>query len=264
MSSTDPKLNLGGGATSQGQISAIYDTLIRTAPDGTITPRLAESVTPSEDFTTWTIELRPDLVFTDDTPLDAEAVKFNWDRHTDPAVASQCFPTAATIASSTVEGPTTLVVELVEPNSQFPFLLEGCLGFIASPAALEQHGEAYGTSAESTVGAGPFMLESFNPGVDNTMVKNPNFWDAPRPYLDRIEIVGVPSDTQSAAQALITDQADMISFGIADTGDGDGRGGRLRATPGRVLRRTGLGIQPASAAVRRCASPPGVRAGTRP
>ncbi len=58
------------------------------------------------------------------------------------------------------------------------------------------------------------MLEEFTPTTSQTLVRNPNYWDAPRPYLDTVKIIGVPSDPGSAAQGLITDQAQMISFGV--------------------------------------------------
>ena len=44
-------------------------------------PYLAESVTSNEDATEWTVTLRPDLVFHDGNPLDAEAVKASMDRY---------------------------------------------------------------------------------------------------------------------------------------------------------------------------------------
>jgi peptide/nickel transport system substrate-binding protein len=213
MASLDPKMNDPGGVCCDaGQIYGVYDSLIRVAADGTITPRLAQSVTPNEDFTTWTIELRPDLHFTDDTPLDATAVQVNMERHKDPNVGSRCIVQASQIASTTVESPTTLSVKLAGPNSQFPILLQGCLGLIASPTALEKYGDQYGSTPDKTVGAGPFTVETFNASSDSVLVRNPDFWDAPRPYLDRIRIVSAAANPQAAADALQSDQAQLATF----------------------------------------------------
>ena len=55
---------------------------------GEVQPILAESLQPNADFTVWTLVLRPDLVFSDGSPLDAAAVKANWERIDDPAHSS--------------------------------------------------------------------------------------------------------------------------------------------------------------------------------
>ena len=38
---------------------------------------LAESITPNDDYTQWTIKVRPGITFTDGTPLNAAAVIYN-------------------------------------------------------------------------------------------------------------------------------------------------------------------------------------------
>ena len=58
----------------------VYGSLTAATPDGEWVPYLAESVTPNDDATEWTVTLRPDLVFHDGNPLDAEALKASMDR----------------------------------------------------------------------------------------------------------------------------------------------------------------------------------------
>lgn len=213
MTSTDPKQTVTvSGTTGTGQAAYIYDTLVRVASDGTVTPRLATAIEPNDDFSQWTLTLREDLTFTDGTPLDAEAVKFNWERHQVPEEASQCILQASQLAELAVASPTELDITLVGPNSQFPFQLQGCLGLIASPAAIDEFGAEYGTAADKTVGAGPFKLQSFAATQEYTLERNPDFWDAPRPYLDTVHVVGVPGDQTVQAQAFLTEEADMAFF----------------------------------------------------
>jgi len=79
--------NAGGWCLPEAQLAisgiqvarAIYDTL--TAPDehAVYQPYLAESVTPNDDFTQWTIVLRDGVTFHDGSPLDATVVKNNID-----------------------------------------------------------------------------------------------------------------------------------------------------------------------------------------
>jgi peptide/nickel transport system substrate-binding protein len=59
----------------------VYDGLVRYKP-GTleVEPALATDWEISEDGLTYTFQLRDGVTFHDDTPFDAEAVKFNFDR----------------------------------------------------------------------------------------------------------------------------------------------------------------------------------------
>ncbi|WP_235015167.1 ABC transporter substrate-binding protein, partial [Parafrankia sp. Ea1.12] len=69
---------------------------------GEIRYQMAESFTTTDNGRTFTLKLRPGLVFSDGTPLNAEAVKFNWDRLKDPASASPSAAEAAMVASTEV------------------------------------------------------------------------------------------------------------------------------------------------------------------
>ena len=60
--------------------NAAFDTLAAIGADGAAVPYLAESIEPVDgDLTLWRMRLRPGIVFHDGTPLDAAAVKTNFD-----------------------------------------------------------------------------------------------------------------------------------------------------------------------------------------
>jgi peptide/nickel transport system substrate-binding protein len=52
----------------------IYDTFTESLAEGGYGPYLAESLEPNEDFTVWTMTLRPDVTFHNGTPLTAQLV----------------------------------------------------------------------------------------------------------------------------------------------------------------------------------------------
>ena len=71
----DPVVSNGGGTTGQTELTAIYDTLMRYNPEKKVfEPQLAESLTANADSTEWTLKLRANTKFTDNTDLNAEAV----------------------------------------------------------------------------------------------------------------------------------------------------------------------------------------------
>jgi peptide/nickel transport system substrate-binding protein len=207
--SFDP-ISVGVGGITQSSIQlAIYDDLIHVASDGTITPDLALSVT-SPDSLTWTITLRPNLVFSDGTPLDAQALIFNFQRD---AIGPPGNADAKNIVSMVATSSTVMTLTLNAPESTFPFSLQDSLGAIASPTAVRVEA---GTYATRPVGAGPFMLQSSVPGASYTLVKNPKYFGAPTlPYLNSITISIIPDPT-SAYNAFSTGTGDIIYFPTPD------------------------------------------------
>ncbi len=69
-----------GFSTTQGTFDTtgilyartVFDPLAIIGADGTVQPYLAESITPNADYTVWTVTMRPNLVFHNGTPCDAD------------------------------------------------------------------------------------------------------------------------------------------------------------------------------------------------
>lgn len=165
--------------------NALYGTLLTNDADTTeIRPSMAESLETADGGATFTLTLREGLTFSDGSPLDAEAVKANWDRHKDPAVASQSLGEASQVAATEVTGPTTLSITLTAPNASFAQLVTvSGLNWIAAPAALQLGQAAYD---EAPVGAGPFTLTEWSRQDAIRLARNDSYWDAPKPYLDEL------------------------------------------------------------------------------
>lgn len=83
-------LDLHGGSSRYDLVPAaqIYDTYLFLNEAGEFLPWLAKSVTYNDNLTEYTIRLRPGITFHDGTPLNAEAVKFNFDRIVAPETRS--------------------------------------------------------------------------------------------------------------------------------------------------------------------------------
>lgn len=198
----------------------VYGALVVANPDTfEVDPMMAESLT-TEDGTLWTLKLREGVTFSDGTPYDAEAVKYNWDRHADPEVASRSASVAALIAEMEVVDPLTLEITLKDSNFQFDrSVAQNAHNFIASPAALEA-----GTIAESPVGAGPFLLEEWQRDDHMTFVRNPDYWDAPRPYIDELTLRPVLDDSQRLNTASSGQAVGMVIQSHAGAARGEEMG----------------------------------------
>jgi peptide/nickel transport system substrate-binding protein len=210
----DPTLATGSAVVDTSRMFAEYDSLIyQDPPTGNVVPEVAESFT-TPDAKTWTLKLRSGVKFTDGTTYDANAVKFNWDRHADPANHSTWLPTMKTLTYQVVD-PLTVRITLNAPNGQFPRIVSRQLSFIASPTAIDKAGSqaAYNTNP---VGAGPFMLKSWTRDSQMVLVRNPNYWNAPRPYLDQITFKVVVDEAQRKS-TMQSSGADVAVSGVTQT-----------------------------------------------
>jgi peptide/nickel transport system substrate-binding protein len=164
-------------------VEAVYDTLtVPTNDPNVYAPYLAKSVTPNDDYTQWTIEMRDGITFQDGTPLDAAAVKKNIDAWTQGVLLGFVFKN---IASTAVQGNSVIVTTKV-PWVAFPAYLwtTGRAG-IAAPAQLDSP-----DCDTKMIGTGPFKLDSFDPTTGNVSVsKNPTYWRKGLPYLDGINFI---------------------------------------------------------------------------
>lgn len=174
------------------RMAAIYDVLFWSdAKTGEVQPQLGESLEPNDDGSEWTLTLNPGITFSDGTPLDAEAVAFNYERIQDPATAS---PLAALIEGATFEAidETALAITLPEANLQFDKVLATSLTHIASPTAIEEDADF----ANNPVGAGPFVLDEWVRDDHMTLVRNDDYFKEGEPYLDSITFTPMKDPTQ--------------------------------------------------------------------
>ncbi len=66
-----------GPADANNYVRVVYDALVRFSPDGSeVIPHIAEGWESSEDFTTWTINLREGMKWSDGEPFTADAIMF--------------------------------------------------------------------------------------------------------------------------------------------------------------------------------------------
>ncbi len=181
--------------------AAVYDTLTIENAKGEIVPYLAKSVTPNDDFTAWTIALRPGVTFHDGTPLDAEAVKLNLDSYRGAPGAPNSGPLFAIyfdfIADVEVVDPETVRVTLDTPVVDFPAYLfsTGRLGILA-PAQLNAGEDC----ATRLIGTGPFELAEYEQNEKTVVTKNPDYWQRGYPKADQITFVPVPEGESRVVQ----------------------------------------------------------------
>jgi peptide/nickel transport system substrate-binding protein len=191
-----------------GQAFALYDVLFYQDPTTLkLIPRLGLSLTTADGGTTWVLKLRPNVKFSDGTPLDADAVKFTWARIADPANKAVAQSAAAGIATMDVVDPLTLKTTLKTPDAVFDRRVAEQLAYIGSPTAFRTMGAA--AFNLKPVGAGPFLLQSWVRDSQYTFVRNPEYWQKGRPYLDQV-IFKVITDEPSAYNSFKAGEVNAV------------------------------------------------------
>jgi peptide/nickel transport system substrate-binding protein len=172
-------------------------------------PVLAESwdMDPVGKTITW--HLRHGVQFTDGTPFNADAVKWNYQLRMDAGKLTD----SQYIDSIEVVDDYTLVMHLNDFNNM---MIEtyGWLQCI-SPTAFEKAGggdieKSKEWARAHSVGTGPFIVSNFERDNVIEYTKNPNYWRPGMPYLDGMVIRFIP-DTMTASALMEAGQVDAWS-----------------------------------------------------
>lgn len=185
--SLDPTKTIPNGAAGGNALAAVYDVLMRyDQPSNSFEPWLAKSLT-TEDDTTWTLELREGVTFSDGTPLDAKAVVSSIGYYMQNAGYNTLL-LATNIKDMRPDGATKVVFTLNQPWITFPNMLASGPGMIMAPAAYRGGPEKF-----TPIGAGPFVLDEYKPAEELVLSANADYWNG-KPNLDEVRFVWLGSD----------------------------------------------------------------------
>ena len=180
-------------------MASAFDFLALHGPGG-LELGVAESMTPNEDATKWTIRLRPDVTFHDGKPLTAAdiafSIRFMGDWETSPYFAQQWADVDQ--ANMTAIDDLTLELPMLRPRADF---LDASLALYAPviPEGIED--------LTLPNGSGPFRVVS-NDGADGVeLVRNDDWWGEP-PSLDGVITIPI-NDSNARINALKSGEIDF-------------------------------------------------------
>ena len=177
----DPRLTRD--TTAYRTADLIYSGLVHITPNLVAVPDLAESW-EAPDPTTYVFKLRPDLKFSDGSPLTADDVVFTYTTLIDPATNAPNRTLYVPISKVEAVDPQTVKFTLTDPYA--PLLSYLDVGIISKKAV-----EAGKDPATDPIGAGPMKLAAWNRGSDIELEVNPNFWgEAPKVQKVTLKIIG--------------------------------------------------------------------------
>ena len=190
-------------------------------------PGLASALpTVSSDGKTYTLKLRPNLVYSNGAPVKASdfaytierAIKLNWGGKsffTNNIVGAAAYDkgSAKTISGIKTDDTTgTITIHLSQPYGAFANVLAfPSAGLVPTGTAMQN------LSNSPPPGVGAYMITAVSPNKTFTLVKNPKFAalkipGIPAGNLSKV-VVNITSNTQSEAEQVLSNQADAFDPG---------------------------------------------------
>jgi peptide/nickel transport system substrate-binding protein len=154
----------------------IYDTLLHRDASGNLVPGLAQRFQvdpPGNKIELW---IRPGVQFSDGEPLDGQAV-------INGLTTNQQNDQLTTIKKVTkfeldpADRMHVILTYQDDTGIQVPYALSGRDGMIMSTKSITS-----GTADGAPIGAGPFILSSYEKGAKASLRPNPNYWDKANAY----------------------------------------------------------------------------------
>jgi len=168
---------------------------------------LAESWQGSPDQRVWTFKIRRGVKWQNVPPLKgreftAADVKYCFEAYAKEGVQTFTFQE---IEGMETPDSHTLRVHLKTPNALFPQNVAEPVAVIFSKEVLEEDGDL----KKRMIGTGPYILKEHTRKVRIVLQRNPDYWDAGRPYVDEYVILSAP-DAATRMAAFRTGQSDFL------------------------------------------------------
>ncbi len=175
----------------------IQSALLKRSGEFDFAGDLAQSWSLSADKKSWTVELKPELLFSDGSELTTEDVAFTYRR----AKSAASLYDLTNLDSVEVKSDHVLIFNLKQPDIAF-------IDTLASLAIVPKH--AYSSHyAQHPIGSGPYKFVRWQKGQLLELVANP-YYAGPKPHLQHLFIVF--SDEESRFTQLLAHQLDLAAI----------------------------------------------------
>ncbi len=192
-----------------------------------LTPRLALAFEGSKDGRSVTLRLRPNVRFHDGKPFSSADVAWSalelWKKHQN--LGRVVFKDLEAVDTP---DPLTAILRFATPTPlQLVRNALPALTAVVPRHLYEGTDPLANPHNQKLVGTGPFRFVEYRPGQYYRLERNPDYWDAPRPWLDGIVFRVLP-DRGAIAAALESGEIRLAAFSAVPLADMQ----RLAKVPG--------------------------------
>jgi peptide/nickel transport system substrate-binding protein len=196
--------NTSGAALEQVLLDNVYQGLVTINQAQEVVPALAKSWEISEDTLTYTFTLNEGITFSDAKSVNAQVIADS----INDVLTNQLkdYAKLGAIESVKADDELELIITLKNPYADLLWYLGGRTGIAYDLAGgFDPLVEAKGT--------GPYLVESFKENQSLTLVKNPNYWQAPQGIEAATETIVFKyiSDSNASINALLADDIQVLA-----------------------------------------------------
>jgi oligopeptide transport system substrate-binding protein len=210
-------------------VQSLFMGLMKFNSDFQAVLAVASKVTPNQDGSQWTYQLRKDSKWSDGSPCSARDFEYSWKRQLDPASKApyaaflydlkngEAFNKGTVTDAGQVgvraKDDWTLEVSLEGPRGYFPVLSAYLAALPGHRPSIEKHGDKW-TEAANIVSNGPYVLEAWDHGKQYVLRKNKHYFDAKDVTLEKVIIPIIP--VQSGALPYENNEVELTALQAAD------------------------------------------------
>ena len=195
--SLDPATQENFFATNFGYTR--HNHIAEYSPEGKLIPELAESWEATPDAKTWHFKVRKGVEFHNGQTIEANDFVVSINHHRGEDSKSPAKALFKAIDDIKTDGKYAFTIKLKSGDAGFPYIISD----YHVPVMPTKDGK---TDWQSGIGAGPYVVDSYEPGVSMRSHRFPNYWKLPdRAHFDSIEMLTI-ADTSARTNALKTGQ----------------------------------------------------------
>lgn len=237
------RIGVGSGATTDTLDPAAYpdnftagafsgtlsNCLLELDANGNLVGDIAESFEPSSDARKWSFKIRKGLTFHNGRTVKVDDVLASLNYHAAKDSKSAANTLFTSVSGMRADGPDTLAIELTEGNADFPYYLAD-YHLVVVPSGANGR-----IDWQSGIRTGAYILEHFEPGVQASFKKNPNYHKSNRGHFDSVQFLSIRDQAArvAALQTGAIDYMDRLDLKLVN---------RIKTLPAvKVIETTGYG-----------------------
>ncbi len=226
----------------------IYTGLVQLDDHLQVRDELAASHSLASDGVTWTFKLKPNLKFSDGTPLTSADVAYSIDRALEPNLNSPVAPLylgllkdsdkrntgkVKTLINDSILTPDAQTVVLITSQKAAYFLqtLTYQTSYVVEKSMIDKYGNDFADHLSEGIGGnGPFKVQKYARGKEVDFVPNPNFFGA-QPQVKKV-VIPIFSQKDTIYKAYQADQVDRAPISSAQSANAKAlSNGQFHQTP---------------------------------
>ena len=200
------QMGVGAGG-DQFYFHRVFDGIIERGPEDELVNKTIVSWETNDDLSVYTFKVRPGMKFHDGEDVEAEDIKYSIDRMLSAESSAPVKSTLSYVESIEAPDTLTLVFNLTGSNIGFPLDLTDY-----HLRVLPAHVDFSQIIDGSIGGSGPFIKISHNASEKTAYIRNSNYWEGDKPYIDQLVLYYMPEVT-TRIEAL---RASAIDYGVIE------------------------------------------------